>query len=683
VTGKIQDENNIMIRLDSSTCTDIQAATRREWLETNGIGGFASSTIPGMNTRRYHSLLCAATRPPVGRVAMLSKLEETLILDGRRYDLSSNQYPGVIHPNGHRYLSEFRLDPFPVMIYDVDGVQIQKSVFMIYGENGTVVRYSLVNSEETVSSILLEVRPLVAFRDYHSTSRENDSLNHELHVEPGLVSLEPYAGLPRLYLAHNARELNEAGYWYRNFELEAERQRGLDYKEDLYSPFALTFDLTATRHADIIASMGPHRAAEAELYEKREIARRRAVVEAAPGDDPLVRQLVAAADQYIVSRAEGKTVIAGYHWFTDWGRDTMISLPGLTLVTGQIEVTKSILLEFVDHLDKGMLPNRCPDAGEAPEYNTVDATLWLFEAVRQLIEYTGDYAFVRSRMYSRLMDTIDWHERGTRYSIRMDADGLLGSGEPGVQLTWMDAKVGDYVVTPRHGKAVEIQALWYNALRVMQALAERFGDKPNEARFAEIASRAKKSFNRIFWNEDASCLYDVVNGEARDATIRPNQILAVSLRYSMLTREKAKRVVDVVERELLTPYGLRSLAVGDPAYRPRYEGDVWGRDTAYHQGTVWAWLMGPYITAYLKVNPGRRARATASGLLAEFGEHLKDAGLGHVSEIFDADAPHEPRGCIAQAWSVAEVLRAAVEEVYGIKPTKGRSRTRRAAQAGR
>jgi predicted glycogen debranching enzyme len=468
-------------------------------------------------------------------------------------------------------------------------------------------------------------------------------------------------------VAHNARDLNNEGFWYRNFEYEAERQRGLDYREDLYSPLGLSFDLKANPGADIIASTEPLDARDAASYQEREIERRRAITEAAPIDDALIKQLMTAADQYIVSRGNGKTVIAGYHWFTDWGRDTMISLPGLTLVTGRSDITRSVLLEFVEHLDAGMLPNRCPDAGEAPEYNTVDATLWLFEAVRKLIDYTDDYDFVQSNLYQRLVETIQWHARGTRYGIRADDDGLLASGAPGVQLTWMDAKVGDFVVTPRHGKAVEIQALWYNALRVMEGLGGRFGDTPNEARFSEMAVRARSSFNRLFWNEEAGCLYDVVNGDFRDASIRPNQIFAVSLEHSMLSRGRAKRVVERVERELFTPYGLRSLARGDQSYRPRYEGDIWSRDTAYHQGTVWAWLLGPFITAYLKVNSTKRAAARASEWLTSFEQHLRDAGLGQVSEIFDAEAPHEPRGCIAQAWSVAEVLRASVEDVQGQK----------------
>jgi len=410
----------------------------------------------------------------------------------------------------------------------------------------------------------------------------------------------------------------------------------------------------------------PDRAAE---YREAEISRRQAAVAALPSDNELVRSLAAAADQFIVARGDEKTVIAGYHWFSDWGRDTMIALPGLTLVTGRAEAAKSILLAFARHVDRGMLPNRFPDAGEEPEYNTVDATLWYFEAVRALLYYTDDYQFIQTHLYPALAEIIDWHVRGTRYGIKVDEDGLLASGEPGVQLTWMDARVGEWVVTPRQGKAVEIQALWYHALRVMERLAHEFNDAAGEERYGRMAERAEQSFNRLFWNEAAGCLFDVVDGDMRDGSIRPNQIFAVSLPHSMLARERAQGVVEVVGRELLTPYGLRSLAPNDPRYRGRYEGDPSSRDGVYHQGTVWGWLMGPFITAYLKVNENsQEARDQAARWLEAFSGHLREAGLGQVSEIFDGDAPHHPRGCIAQAWSVAELLRAAAEDVYDLKP---------------
>ncbi len=653
-----------LVRFDEKTCRSLDEALSREWLETNGLGGYSSSTVAGLNTRRYHGLLVAATKPPVGRAVMLSKLEETLVIGGRRYDLSANQYPGAIHPQGYEYQTGFRLDPFPVFTYEVEGIRVEKSVFMLHGENTTVVQYEFQKSSDARCSF--ELRPLIAFRDYHSLGHENGALDARVHTEEGLVTVKPYADYPALYLAHEAGEVDAAGFWYRNFEYREERARGFDFTEDLFHPFVLKFELDGREQVRVIASTERREASRADEYREMEVARRRKVVALAPAaDGELVPALAAAADQFIVARGEEKTVIAGYHWFSDWGRDTMIALPGLTLTTGRPEIARSILSEFARHVDEGMLPNRFPDAGERPEYNTVDATLWYFEAVRAYLAYTDDEEFVREALYGVLVNIIEWHTKCTRYNIHVADDGLLHSGAEGVQLTWMDAKVGDWVVTPRRGKAVEIQALWYNALRVMEELARKFGDRERQDLYASMAERARESFNQKFWNEDAGCLYDVVDGERRDASVRPNQIFAVSLPHSTLGAERARRVVEKVERELLTPCGLKSLAPTDAQYRARYEGGPLSRDGAYHQGTVWAWLMGPFITAYLKVN-GRvpESLARAEGWLVKFKEHLSEAGLGQVSEIFDADEPHTPRGCVAQAWSVAELLRAAVEDVY-------------------
>ncbi len=665
-----------MIRFGPDICGNLDSATSREWLETNGLGGFASSTVVGLNTRRYHGLLMAAAKPPVGRMLLLSKLEETLILGDQRFDLSANQYPGVVHPQGHQYLREFRLDPFPIFVYEVEGVELEKSVFMVQGENTTVVQYAVRAKKGRAQQCKLEVRPLIAFRDYHSTTHANDSLNRYVESVPGRATVVPYQGVPPLHLAHDAAELESGGDWYRNFEYAVERERGLDFQEDLYSPFVLRFDLAQRPQATIIASTEVRTANQAADFRKQEIARRQAVVAAAPADDDFVRALASAADQYIVARGDEKTIIAGYPWFADWGRDTMIALPGLCLSTGRHDMARQVLSAFACVVDRGMLPNRFPDAGEAPEYNSVDATLWFFEAARAYRAATGDDAFVREHLYPVFGDIIDWHIRGTRYGIRLEADGLLASGEPGVQLTWMDAKVGDWVITPRYGKAVEIQALWYNALCVMGQFARDFGDASSRKRYTALAENAKASFNATFWNESSGCLYDVVNGDSHDASLRPNQILAVSLPFSMLSPERRRSVVEVVERELLTPYGLRSLAAGDPQYRPRYEGDSRSRDSAYHQGTVWPWLMGPFLTAYCKINGhSKKAREQARKWLEPLRAHLGEAGLGQISEIFDADAPHRPRGCFAQAWSVAEVLHALVEDVLETRKTSARSKS--------
>ena len=650
-----------MIRFDQDSFLDLNFTTAREWLETNGSGGFSSSTIIGVNTRRYHGLLTAALQPPVGRFVLLSKVEETLVIHGRRYELSANQYPGVIHPQGFRYQSGFRLDPFPVFTYEVDGVRLQKLVFMVRGENTTVVQYELLenDSDTAVVDIKLEVRPLIAFRDYHSTTHENSALDPQIEIEAGETIFRPYADLPALHLAHDRAEIDATGFWYRNFEYAIEQRRGLDFAEDLFSPCAFTFTLGHASRARLIASTEPHKIDQADAYRDAEVTRRGAFEP--HNASQIVSALTAAADQFIVARERGETVIAGYHWFADWGRDTMIALPGLTLVNGRWDVAKNILAEFAKHVDRGMLPNRFPDAGESPEYNTVDATLWFFEAVRSFLQYTDHYEFVRTDLYPVLKEIVAWHMSGTRYQIQVDDDGLLFSGEAGVQLTWMDAKVGDWVVTPRHGKPVEIQALWYNALRVMEELAERFGDPNAQQQYGATADKARASFNELFWNDDSGCLYDVVNAEVRDASIRPNQVIAISLRHTMLSTERAASILRVVERELLTPCGLRTLSPSDPHYIGRYEGGPAARDAAYHQGTVWPWLMGPYLTAYAKTFGAQAGRTFAATWLKNFAPQLHEACVGQVSEIFDADAPHTARGCAAQAWSVAELLRATVE----------------------
>ena len=642
-----------MIEFDQEICRDLNAALAREWLETNGIGGFSSSTILGLNTRRYHGLLTAATRPPVGRFVLLSKLEETLLIDGRRYELSANKYPGVIHPQGFNYQIGFRLDPFPTFTYEIEGARLEKSVFMVRGENTTVVQYDFEQSPNH-KDVKLEIRPLIAFRDYHSTTHENGALNPQIEFENGQITFRPYNDLPALHLAHDPAEINASGFWYRNFQYAVEQERGLDFAEDLFSPCAFTFDLNAAKKVNFIASTERRPAGDGETYRKAEIERRSSINKQT---NELVGLLTTAADQFIVTRERGETVIAGYHWFADWGRDTMIALPGLTLVNGRWDIARNILAEFATHTDQGMLPNRFPDAGEAPEYNTVDATLWFFEAVRSFLQYTGDHEFVRTNLYAVLKDIVHWHIKGTRYQIHVDDDGLLFSGEPGVQLTWMDARVGDRVVTPRHGKPVEIQALWYNALRVMEHLAAKFREPNVKDEYGTMADKALASFNAIFWNEQSECLYDVVNGENRDASIRPNQVIAISLTNTMLSKERAASVLRVVERELLTPRGLRTLSPSDPNYIGRYEGGPGSRDGAYHQGTVWPWLIGPYITAYTRTFGNRAGHKFASAWIENFQEHLHEACVGQISEIFDGDAPHTPRGCVAQAWSVAEILR--------------------------
>ncbi len=646
-----------MIILESDVCGDFSESSTREWLETNGIGGFACGTISGANTRRYHGILTAAADAPLGRVRWVSKIEETLLIGGRRYDLSSNQYPDTVFPKGYAYIKRFCLDPYPIWTFDVDGIEIERSIFMAHGENTTVSCWKMVSGGKGVG-IGLEVRPLLSAVDYHHLRHENDGLNIVSKAGDGIVNVSSNSQTPDIYFAHNAIACETTGLWYRNFEYAIEKERGFDFREDLFQPFSLHFDLR--RPAAVIISTEARAASDAAMLEKREIRRRKKLIAMSSAKDDFTRQLTLAADQFIVRRGTGETVIAGYPWFTDWGRDTMIALPGLTLATKRPKIAKGILLEFSKHISQGMLPNRFADADGEAEYNTVDATLWYFEAIRAFLEKTGEYDFVHVNLYKKLADIIAWHVRGTRYGIHVDNDGLLFAGDGRVQLTWMDAKIGDHVITPRTGKPVEIQALWYNTLMIMASMAERFGDSEDESRYLAMAAKCSRSFNSLFWNESEECLFDVVNGDMRDGSVRPNQIFAVSLKFSMLDTEIARKVVDKVEAALLTPFGLRSLSAVDPAYVPIYKGSPFERDSAYHEGTVWAWLIGGFADAYGRVYPERASRIEQ--LLEPFKTHILHAGLGQISEIFDATSPFHPRGCFAQAWSVAEVLRVAASQ---------------------
>jgi predicted glycogen debranching enzyme len=396
-----------MINLGREICTDFEGSTSREWLETNGIGGFASGTISGSLTRRYHALLTAATQPPLGRVTMLSKFEETLVIDGARFELSSNKYPGMIYPEGYKYLSGFRLEPFPIWAYEVESVQLEKRVFMLHRENAVVVRYSLQGKK---TDLKLELRPLLSFVDYHHLQHETPEFNGEFETRPGFVSVQPYAELPILLFNHNGSAIEKSGFWYRNFEYEIERERGFDYTGDLFQPFVMTFDLATD--ATVIASTEIKNVNDVSKFEKSEIDRRNDLIKTAKTSDEFKQQLVLAADQFIVARGKGQTVIAGYPWFSDWGRDTMIALPGLTLSTNRPEIAKGILLEFSNHISNGMLPNRFADADGEAEYNTVDATLWFFEAIRAYTEKTDDYDFIEMAIYEKLADIVAWHLRG-------------------------------------------------------------------------------------------------------------------------------------------------------------------------------------------------------------------------------------------------------------------------------
>jgi predicted glycogen debranching enzyme len=634
----------------------------REWLEPDGRGGFASGTVCGKRTRRYHALLLAATTPPTGRMVLVNGFDAWLEVDGKQVALSSQRYaPDVIAPDGAMRIEAFTHEPWPAWTFRIDDtVRVRHEIFVPHGESAAVVTWRLVDGEGSArrdaAPIRLIVRPFLSGRDYHSLHHENGACRQAAATAEGLVVWQPYSGVPAVVSRSNAR-YDHRPDWYRTFLYSADRERGLDDVEDLFMPGELTFDLSraeavwhlAARTGDSVQASSD---AVALVEQARVDARRRREIFA----NPLTR----AADAYVVQRGTGLTIVAGYPWFTDWGRDTFIALRGLTLAVGRVDEARDILLEWSGAVSEGMLPNRFPDAGDAPEYNSVDASLWFVVAVEALFEaVAGERRTLatadRSRLLAAVHAIVEGYARGTRFGIRMDSDGLLACGVPGSQLTWMDARVGDWTVTPRVGKPVEVQALWLNALRVAGL------DSPEWRRAHEVGRR---QFAARFWNADAGCLYDVIDVDHEpgrvDASCRPNQIFAVGgLPDTLLDRRRARHVVETVERRLWTPLGLRSLAADEPGYVAHYQGPPSTRDRAYHQGTVWPWLMGAFVEAWLRVrDDAADARAEArTRFLAPLEAHLDAAGLGHVSEIADAEPPFTPRGCPFQAWSVGELLR--------------------------
>lgn len=659
------------MKLDIRDCQNLERSLALEWLETNGRGGFASGTVAGANTRRYHALLLVARKPPVERFVLVNHVEEWIEVAGRSFPLSSNVYSGVVHPEGYQRCTGFSIDPWPTWTYEDEGLTIQREIFCPRGRDMVVIRWRLL--EGTGLSVRLRVRPMLTGRDYHATHRENESLLVQAWVARNSVTWQPYAGLPAFQALHTG-EYHHVPDWYRRVHYPVERRRGLDDQEDWWSPGELVFSLTPGAPASLVLTNEPVQSVDSAELAEEEQRRRKRVAGQAPKADALAQALWRAAESYLSERGKQQTVIAGYPWFADWGRDTFVSLPGLCLVTGHFDVAWQVIEAFSAHVSEGMLPNRFPDAGEQPEYNTIDASLWFIHAMDRYLAYTKDDARVQEIAWPAVMQILDGYRQGTRYGIRMDQDGLIVGGVPGSQLTWMDAKVGDWVVTPRHGKPVEIQALWIRALSVGENLATRFGDPAFAVRCREDRARAVASFRSRFWYDAGGYLYDVIDGpQGDDKSLRPNQLYAVALADGLLSREQAKRVVQAVEEQLVTAVGLRTLAPLDPQYRPRYEGGVVDRDGAYHQGTVWPFLLGVFVTAWVKVHGKTPAtRRKARTYLAGLEEHLGQACLGQVSEIFDGDPPHIACGCPAQAWSVAEPLRALIEDI-GVKaaPQKG------------
>ncbi len=655
-----------MIEFGREITGDLTAALRREWLVTNGLGGWAMGTVAGAHTRRYHGLLVAALRPPLARTVLLARLDETATLGKNSYQLATNEFgDGTVSPHGYRLIDCFRLEGnVPTWTYGLEDATLVKRVWMPHGQDHTFVTYSLTRATHPLS---LELLALVTYRDAHSETRGEWS--PEVTRVPAGFAVNAFPGARRFRVVATRGGFREEGAWYANFHWRVEAYRGLPDHEALYGAGRFNATLQPGETLAVLAAVdGPGEdrvgAEQANGWEKalEDERQRGAELQARARVNPApawIRQLPLAADQFIVRRGPGHTVLAGYPWFGDWGRDTMIALPGLCLSTGRHAEAESILRTFAGYTDRGMLPNRFPDAGEQPEYNTADASLWYFHAIDRFTEATGKTRLARD-LFPLLEEMIGFHVRGTRHGIGMDhMDALLYAGEEGVQLTWMDAKAGDWVVTPRIGKPVEINALWINALRVMARLSQMLEIKVPRRDYGALAEQAAASFGK-FWNKKLNCLFDVLDLPPRgksDPALRPNQLLAISLPYAPLQPDdpRAQAVVDICARLLYTPHGLRSLAPTTPGYRGQYGGDLRSRDAAYHQGTAWAWLLGPFVEAHLKVY---RDPALARSFLETMAYHLADHGLGSIAEIFDGDPPFTPRGCIAQAWSVAEVLRA-------------------------
>ncbi|MCW3996243.1 MAG: glycogen debranching enzyme N-terminal domain-containing protein [Candidatus Bathyarchaeota archaeon] len=661
----------------------------KEWLITNGLGSYASSTVLGINTRKYHGLLVAALNPPGDRTVCLVKLDEDLLVGGSVFRLGSNEFIDSIYPDGYRLIEQFSVDPHPTYVYEAGNVRLVKTIFLINNKNAVAVVYRVQNRNPF--DIKVRLYPLLTCRHFHTVV---DRFRFPFKFTQASYSKEFQVMFqsPKATVVCRSTDglFREGLNWVDRLYFREETLRGESNVDDCFQPgffdvrvpaggrneFAITCAVNHAEemakqtldgvgstireiHAAYVAEQGRLEDLLAKFYHDHP---------GVPMSDWL-NWVLLSADSFMVKSAAGrKAVIAGYFWFETWGRDTFISLPGLMLVNGHFADAKDVLQNFVQYCKGGLIPNFVADETGLPVYNTVDGTLWYVNAVLQYVKYTGDLAFVRAELWDRLQAIVENHRKGTQFGIRLDDDGLLKHG-PG--LTWMDAVVDGEMITPRAGKAVEIQALWYNALRTMVLLANKFGELDLAKDYAAMADQTMRTFNEKYWNASKRCLYDVLDPDGVDASVRPNQVFAVSLDYTMLNGEKSRDVVKAVKQELLTPFGLRTLSVDDPKFVAKCQGDRRSRDVAYHNGTIWPWLLGPYVTAYLKVNDysaESRQEMLKELVLPFFSVGIHQDGLGTISEIYDCEPPNAPRGCIAQAWSIAEPLRAYIEDILLIKP---------------
>jgi len=632
----------------------------QEWLLSNSIGAYASATVAGCNCRRYHGLLVAATAPPMGRWAALATVMEQLRVGGETFDLATNEFAGTFSPRGYEYLVEFRNDAAPTFVYRVGDVELVKEIVLAESANAVALRYTVRGGGAE-----LRVWPFASLRDFHQLRKVHQP--HQMTfdgVDNGVRVEDRRRPGPSLYLLGREARFSAKPQWWYRFSYRVDISRGQDGFEDLYTPGCFEYSLRDGESCQFTGILDePFPLGFETTLQRRRGRLAELAASVGPDADEATRRLAMASDTFVAQRSfpeapPSTTLLAGFPWFADWGRDAFVALPGLLLATKRFDAARRVFATFADHMDGGLIPNRFDDYSTGAHYNSIDASLWFVIAAERYLRATGDTAFWRNVLLPAAERILHAYREGTHFDIHADADGLLTGGSQKTQLTWMDVALGEEVITPRHGKAVEVNALWYCAHRILAERPAAAGDA-RTGQYAEWADLIGPAFVRAFWNGAAGCLYDCLPGPAPDASIRPNQIFAVSLPYSPLSDEQQRSVVRVVTEKLLTPMGLRTLSPDDRGYRRKYGGSWESRDRAYHQGTAWAWLIGPFIEAYLKVEQNRPlAVAQCKGWLSAFDEHLREAGVGFISEIFDGDPPHTPRGCIAQAWSVGEVLRA-------------------------
>lgn len=631
-----------MYEFSEQQCQNLEFSTRREWLLTNGLGGFAMGSISGINTRRYHGHLVAAIGSSSDRIVLLASVDAFMQGEEQQIGISSNQYPGAVYPEGHYFLRKVTVgDDFVRWLYRSGALQIEKSLQVLPGKNAAVITYT--NKGET--QLLLTLRPLISDKPYHDNFSMHEGYPEQMAF-PKDETVITDQGVS-LVLAHPKAQRMPVQGWYYRFEHAREVERGLEPRDDLFCPCELKYELLPGEKALLIASTQKGMKADAEEP-------------TCTKDRKLSNQLRAAARHFVVKSGDRPTIIAGYPWFTDWGRDTMIALPGICLHTDHPQEARAIIDGFASQMHQGLIPNRFVEGGEQPQYNTVDGTLWFVNAIYKTLDAEWDQKFAE-RCLAALKEVYSWHTKGTLYGIKVDpSDGLLTQGEPGLQLTWMDAKVGDWVITPRHGKPVEISGLWINAMRIGEWLARKLGADPKQ--FKDSADLAEANFDRKFWHEVRGHYLDTADPD--DASLRPNQVISMSLPFPSATGDHAKRAFDMISKELLTPVGLRTLGPSEPGYKGRYTGPMPELDAAYHQGTVWPWLLGPYCSAWARLGG---SAMDIKALLKNAKEMMAEYGIGGVAEVYDGDEPHNPNGCPWQAWSVAEMLRAWIEDARGEK----------------